>query len=202
MNTSVQVQYKSNVPSSDFANRLSDLDLLGELIGVEESRQQYSGSLSPFFSEGPESSHTKCAVARELVKRWLYEEAKHKEVFADPQAVAEYLKVHFRGREYESFVVLYLDAQHRLISVEEMFRGTVTQTSVYPREIVKSALRFNAVSTVLAHNHPSGSPTPSRVDERLTQVLKEALALVDVRVIDHLIIAGHSSLSFASTGIL
>jgi DNA repair protein RadC len=200
MNTSVQ--YKSNFPSHDFVNRLSDLDLLGELIGVEESRQQYQGSLQPFFAEGPATSHTKCAVARELVKRWLGEEMKSREVFADPQAVANYLKVHFYGREYESFVVLYLDAQHRLIDVEEIFRGTLTQTSVYPREIVKSSLRFNASSLVLAHNHPSGVPTPSRADECLTRVLKEALALVDVRVIDHLIIAGNCSLSFAEKGLL
>ena len=200
MNTSVQ--YKSNFPSNDFVNRLSDRDLLGELIGVEESRLQYQGSLQPFFSEGPDASHTKCAVARELVKRLLGEEMKAREVFADPQAVANFLKVHFYGREYESFVVLYLDAQHRLIEVEEAFRGTLTQTSVFPREILKAALRFNSSSVVLAHNHPSGLPTPSRADERLTQVLKEALALIDVRVIDHLIVAGNCSLSFAEKGLL
>ena len=200
MNTSVQ--YKSNFPSNDFVNRLSDRDLLGELIGVEESRLQYQGSLQPFFAEGPAQSNTKCAVARELVKRLLGEEMKAREVFADPQAVANFLKVHFYGREYESFVVLYLDAQHRLIEVEEPFFGTLTQTSVYPRNIVKSALRFSCVSVVLAHNHPSGLPTPSRADERLTQVLKEALAFVDVRVIDHLIVAGNCSLSFAEKGLL
>ena len=200
MNTSVQ--YKSNFPSHDFVTRLSDLDMLGELIGVEESRQQYQGSLQPFFAEGPATSHTKCAVARELVKRWLGEEMKSREVFADPQAVANYLKVHFYGREYESFVVLYLDAQHRLIDVEEIFRGTPAQTSVYPREIVKSSLLCNASSLVLAHSHPSGGPTPSRADECLTRVLKEALAVVDVRVIDHLIIAGSCSLSFAEKGLL
>ena len=128
MNTSVH--YTSNFPSNDFVNRLSDRDLLGELIGVEESRLQYQGSLQPFFSEGPDASHTKCAVARELVKRLLCEEMKAREVFADPQAVANFLKAHFYGREYESFVVLYLDAQHRLIEVEEAFRGTLTQTTV------------------------------------------------------------------------
>ncbi len=116
--------------------------------------------------------------------------------------MTDYLKVHFAGREYESFVVLYLDAQNSLIEVEELFRGTLTQTSVYPREVVKSALRFNAAAVMLAHNHPSGSVTPSRADEHLTQTLKAALALVDVRVLDHLVIAGNNSLSFAETGLL
>ncbi len=199
MNT--QVQFNSK-PSNDLVNRLSDADLLGELIGVQESRQHYQGSLVPFFGEGQAQSHTKCAVARELVKRWLHEEMKHREVFSDPRAVFEYLKVHFAGREYESFVVLYLDAQNRLIEVEELFRGTLTQTSVYPRELVKNALRFNCASVVLSHNHPSGVNTPSRADEHLTQLLKSALALVDVRVLDHIIVAGNSSLSFSEKGLL
>lgn len=188
MNTTVQ--YKSNFPSCDFVNRLSDRDLLGELIGVEESRQQYNGSLSPFFVEGPAASHTKCAVARELVKRWLYEEMAHRESLSDPRAVVEFLKVHFAGREYESFVVLYLDAQNRFIAVEEIFRGTLSETKVHVREIVKSALRFNAAGTLFSHNHPSGVPTISRADECITRVLKQALALVDVRVLDHIVIAG------------
>lgn len=202
MNTSVQVQYKSNFPSGEFVNRLSNVDLLGQLIGVEESRNEYHGSLSPFFSEGPSSSHTKCAVARELVKRWLYEEVKHKEVFADPRAVLEYLKVHFSGRGHESFVVLFLDAQNRLIEVEEVAIGTLTQASVYPREIVKKSLRFNCASVLFSHNHPSGVATPSRADEILTQTLKKALALIDVKVLDHIIIAGSDSRSFAEMGIL
>ncbi len=199
MNTTVQ--YSSNFPSSDFVNRLSDRDLLGELIGVEESRQ-YTGSLSPFFVEGPAASHTKCAVARELVKRWLYEEMVHREALSDPRAVVEFLKVHFAGREYESFVVLYLDAQHRLIALEEISRGTLSETKIYVREIVKSSLRFNAAGTLFSHNHPSGVPTISRADECITQVLKQALALVDVRVLDHIVIAGNQSRSFAETGIL
>lgn len=182
--------------------RRTDADLLGELIGVQESRKRYRGSLQPFFAGGKTQPHTKCAVARELVKRWLGEELKRIAVFAQPSAVTDYLKVHFAGREYESFVVLYLDAQNSLIEVEELFRGTLTQTSVYPREVVKSALRFNAAAVMLAHNHPSGSVTPSRADEHLTQTLKAALALVDVRVLDHLVIAGNNSLSFAETGLL
>lgn len=188
--------------ASDIVSRQTDADLLGELIGVQESRKRYRGSLQPFFAGGEAQSHTKCAVARELVKRWLGEELKRIAVFAQPSAVTDYLKVHFAGREYESFVVLYLDAQNSLIEVEELFRGTLTQTSVYPREVVKSALRFNAAAVIFAHNHPSGSVTPSRADELLTQTLKATLTLVDVRVLDHLVIAGNKSFSFAEIGLL
>lgn len=187
---------------SDVVGRRSDADLLGELIGVQESIRQYRGSLQPFFNDGETQPHKKCAVARELVKRWLNEELRRVAVFAQPSAVTDYLKVHFAGREYESFVVLYLDAQNCLIEVEELFRGTLTQTSVYPREVVKSALRFNAAAVMLSHNHPSGSVTPSRADEHLTQTLKAALALVDIRVLDHLVISGNASLSFAERGLI
>lgn len=187
---------------SDFVGRRSDADLLGDLIGVQESRQHYRGSLQPFFSDGKTQSHTKCAVARELVRRWQAEELKQVAVFAQPSAVTDYLKVHFAGREYESFVVLYLDAQNCLIEVEELFRGTLTQTSVYPREVVKAALSHNAASVIFSHNHPSGVPEPSRADENLTHALKAALALVDVRVLDHLVIAGNNSTSFAERGLL
>jgi DNA repair protein RadC len=97
---------------------------------------------------------------------------------------------------------LFLDAQNRLIAAEELFRGTLTQTSVYPREILKRALHHNAAAVILAHNHPSGVTEPSRADELLTRALREALQQVDVRVLDHLIVAGHQSLSFAERGLL
>ena len=194
--------HTGHTPPTACVGRRSDADLLGDLIGVQESRQHYRGSLQPFFADGETKSYTKCAVARELVRRWLGEELRRVTVFPQPSAVTEYLKVHFAGREYKSFVVLYLDAQNCLIELEELFRGTLTQTSVYPREVVKSALRFNAAAVMLSHNHPSGSVTPSRADEHLTQTLKAALSLVDVRVLDHLVIAGNNALSFAETGLL
>lgn len=103
---------------------------------------------------------------------------------------------------YEVFAVVFVDAQHRVIEYREMFRGTLTQTSVYPREVVKEALTLNAAGVILSHNHPSGVPEPSRADEYLTQTLKSALALVDVRVLDHLIVAGGQVLSFAERGLL
>jgi len=119
-----------------------------------------------------------------------------------PNAVRDYLTLLLSGREHEVFVTLFLDAQHRVISSEEMFRGTLTQTSVYPREVVKASLRANAAAVIFAHNHPSGVAQPSAADELLTRQLKEALALVDVRVLDHFIIAGRSALSFAERGLL
>ena len=183
--------------------RVSDMELLSQLIGTQECQRLYSGSLQPFFGiDSGEGVPIQCLVARELVKRWLAEEMEGRAVFATPDAVKDYLKLHFAGREYESFVVLYMDAQNCLLAVEELFRGTLTQTSVYPREVVKSALRINAAGVMFSHNHPSGSVTPSRADEHLTQTLKAALALVDVRVLDHLVIAGNNALSFAETGLL
>ena len=181
----------------------SDAELLSQLIGTQECQRLYSGSLQPFFGrDSSEGVPAQCLVARELVKRWLAEELARRAVFAAPDAVKDYLKLHFAGREYESFVVLYLDAQNCLIEVEDLFRGTLTQTSVYPREVVKSALRFNAAAVMLSHNHPSGSVIPSRADEHLTQALKAALALVDVRVLDHLVIAGNNALSMAESGLI
>ena len=181
----------------------SDLALLRQLIGVQESTRLYRGSLGPFFVDSSLGSPPeKCTVARELVKRWLSEQLQSRPAFENPDAVSDFLKIHFAGREYESFVVLFLDAQNRLISAQELFRGTLTQTSVYPREIVKAALSQNAACVMFSHNHPSGVPQPSRADEALTQTLKAALALVDVRVLDHLVIAGNRSMSFAETGLL
>ena len=180
----------------------SDRELLAKLIGVRATTKLYQGSLQPLFSDDHRQQHQKCAVARELIKRWLHEEIKRECVLSSPLAVRDYLRLHFAGREYESFVALWLDAQNRLIAAEELFRGTLTQTSVYPREVVKAALRHNAGAVILAHNHPSGMAEPSRADELLTTNLKQALALVDVRVLDHFIVAGAATISFAERGLL
>jgi DNA repair protein RadC len=119
-----------------------------------------------------------------------------------PGAVRDYLRLALSGREHEVFVCIWVDAQHRAIALEEAFRGTLTQTSVYPREIVKAALRNNAAAVIFAHNHPSGVAQPSQSDELLTRNLKEALALVEVRVLDHLVVAGAQAISFAERGLL
>lgn len=184
-------------------SRLSDTALLEKLIGVRQTQKRYRGSLGEMFT----SSHLstlpeRCVVARELVKRWLDEELKRECVLNAPSTVRDCLKLQFAGQESESFVALFLDSQHRLIALHELFRGTLTQTSVYPREVVKAALRVNAAAIIFAHNHPSGVAEPSQADQQLTTALKQALALVDVRVLDHFIVAGASVLSFAERGLL
>ena len=182
---------------------LSDLALLQKLIGVQQSRKLYRGSLQPLFATSETgTAQEKCMVAKELVRRWLGEQIKRQCLLSAPAAARDYLRLHFAGQEHESFMVLFLDAQNYLIASTELFRGTLTQTSVYPREIVKEALRHNAGAVIFAHNHPSGATEPSRADEMLTQSLKQALALVDVKVIDHFVVAGVSILSFAERGLL
>ena len=141
-------------------------------------------------------------AALELARRALKEEIATRDALSSPRAVRDYLRLALAGREQEVFVVLLLDAQHRVIATEELFRGTLTQTSVYPREVVKCALRHNAAAMIFAHNHPSGVAEPSHADEILTRSLKSALALVDVQVLDHFIVAGTRTMSFAERGLL
>ena len=138
----------------------------------------------------------------EMARRALAEQMQARPVFDSPGRVKDYLSLHLRGREHEVFVVMFLDGQHRLLGIEDMFRGTLAQTSVYPREVVKRALALNAGAVVLAHNHPSGLAEPSRADEFLTQTLKSALQLVDVRVLDHLVVGQGQVVSFAERGLL
>ena len=119
-----------------------------------------------------------------------------------PANVRDYLKLTLAGRERESFICVLLDSQHRVIEFAELFAGTLTQASVYPREVVKAALAVNAGAVIFAHNHPSGVAQPSQADELLTRQLKEALALVDVKVLDHFVVAGTAALSFAERGLI
>lgn len=148
------------------------------------------------------ASYTRLQAAIELSKRLLREEAQRPAPMNSPLAARSYLCLALAGQAHEIFTVLFLDAQHRLIACEEMFRGTLTQTSVYPREVVKQALRHNCAAVILAHNHPSGVAEPSRADQALTHALQGALALVDVRVLDHIVVAGSQSVSFAERGLL
>ena len=184
--------------------RLSDTELLQKLIGVRQTRKHYQGSLSALFASEhpPVKLPEKFIVARELVRRWLDEELRRDCVLNSPEAVRDCLKIHFAGKEIESFVALYLDSQHRLLVIEELFRGTLTQTTVYPREVVKAALKSNCSAIIFSHNHPSGIAEPSKADEILTKALQQALALVDIQVLDHFIVAGADVLSFAERGLL
>ena len=135
-------------------------------------------------------------------RRVLSQRVRRGATMSSPQAVKDYLRLEIGVLEHEVFYVLFLDAQHRIIALKQMFRGTVTQTSVYPREVVKESRAMNAAAVILAHNHPSGAAESSRADEFLTQTLKTALALVDVRVLDYLVVAGADVSSFAEKGLL
>ena len=142
------------------------------------------------------------AAVVELARRSAREDLRAGSALTSPGAVRDYLRLCLASRPHEVFVVLFLDAQHRVLSDAELFRGTLTQTSVYPREVVKAALAANAAAVIFAHNHPSGVAQPSQADELLTRQLKDALALVEVRVLDHFIVAGGHTLSFAERGLL
>ncbi|MGE0557912.1 MAG: DNA repair protein RadC [Burkholderiales bacterium] len=150
---------------------------------------------------GP-AKYAQLQAALEIARRTLREKLDAGAALSTPQTVRDYLRLMLHGRPHEVFVVVFLDAQHRVVASEEMFRGTLTQTSVYPREVVKRTLHHNAAAVIFAHNHPSGVAEPSRADEALTAALKQALALVDVRVLDHFIVAGDCALSFAERGLL
>jgi DNA repair protein RadC len=150
---------------------------------------------------GP-AKRAEIAAVIEMARRALAQPLHAAPVFDAPQQVKDYVALHLGARTQEVFAVLFLDGQHRLLRLEEMFHGTLAQTSVYPREVVKRALQLNAGAVILAHNHPSGVAEPSRADEYLTQALKSALQLVDVRVLDHLVVGQGSIVSFAERGLL
>ncbi|WP_416462717.1 RadC family protein [Rubrivivax gelatinosus] len=138
----------------------------------------------------------------ELARRALAARVRAAPVFDAPDKVRDYVALHLAGRDHEVFAVLFLDSQHRLIVMEEMFQGTLTQTSVYPREVARRALALNAGAVILAHNHPSGVAEPSRADEFLTQTLRQALQLLDVRVLDHLVVGRGQVVLMAERGLV
>ena len=204
------------------ASALADAELLAILLrtgvrgasAVDLARELITrfGSIGALLAAEP----TKLAAARglgsaklavlqavlELARRALKEEISRGNALSSPSAVRDFLRLVLSGREREVFLALFLDAQHRVLAVEELFIGTLTQTSVYPREVVKTALRHNAAAMIFAHNHPSGIAEPSNADELLTRTLKTALALVDIQVLDHFIVAGGTTTSFAERGLL
>jgi DNA repair protein RadC len=148
------------------------------------------------------AKYAQLQAVMEMARRALAEQMQHGDVLSSPAAVRDYLRFTLKERSYEVFAAVFLDAQNRVIGLEELFRGTLTQTSVYPREVVKRALAHNAAALILAHNHPSGVAEASQPDRLLTQQLKQALGLVDVRVLDHFIVADAQILSFAESGLL
>ena len=190
---------------------MSDADLLSLLVGPRSAQRllhDAGRSLYVVFNDeeavrGPDRrAERKVKVAKELVRRMLREALRKRDTLSSPLLVRDFLRTSLDGREYEVFMGIFLDSQNRLIAAEEMFRGTLTQTSVFPREVVKRSLYFNAAAVIFAHNHPSGLAEPSFADEALTRALKQALALVDVKVLDHFIVAGGGVLSFCERGLL
>jgi len=200
----------------------TDLDLLTVLLGdrrkatkifakakfslfaLLHSQPQQNGDLfcSEHASAYGDDPFIKLQAAVELAARSLTEQLTIRESLTSPGAVRDLLSLKLAGLPHEVFICIQLDAQHRVIAVEELFRGTLTQTSVYPREVVKAALRANAAAVIFAHNHPSGVAQPSQSDELLTRNLREALSLVEIKVLDHFIVAGNQALSFAERGLL
>ncbi len=183
----------------------SAVDLGRDMVG-------HFGSLNGLFSAtladfsvlnglGP-AKFAQLQAVLELARRAIAEQLQAGVTLSSPQAVKQYLQLLLGNKPYESFAVLFLDVKNRLIASDELFRGTLTHTSVYPREVVKASLSHNAASIILAHNHPSGNPEPSAADQTLTSALKQALGLVDVRVLDHFIVAGSQIYSFAEHGLL
>lgn len=204
------------------ASSLSDAELLAIFLrtgvtgksAVDLARElvQQFGTLTNLFAASKEefcavhgmgqAKYVQLQAVLEMSRRALQEEMLSGDALNSPRAVREYLQLSLRTRQQEVFVALFLDAQHRVIASEELFQGTLTQTSVYPREVVKRALHHNAAAVIFAHNHPSGVAEPSQSDQLLTDALKQALQLVDVRVLDHFIVAGAGCLSFAEKGLL
>jgi DNA repair protein RadC len=169
--------------------------------GLSGLLQAGHADLKAFKGLGP----SKCAqllAVLELARRAMAEQLRERPALASPEAVARYLQLHLAARQHEVFAVLFLDSQHRLIALEEMFRGTLTRTSVYPREVVLRALHHHAGAVILARNHPSGQVQASAADKAVTQSLQAALGLVDIQVLDHVIVAPGASLSMASEGLM
>ena len=203
------------------ATVLSDAELVAVLLrtgvrgksAVELARElleKYDG-ITKLLNAGQQLAQVKglgpaktaqLAAALELARRSAQETIREAKLLTSPGAVRDYLRIAIGGRPYEVFVCIWLDAQHRVIKFDEPFRGTLTQTSVYPREVVKMALQTNAAAVIFAHNHPSGVAQPSQADELLTHNLRDALALIEVKVLDHFIIAGNQAISFAERGLL
>lgn len=183
----------------------SAVDLARELLNSFGNLTELFAAGEAVFCQKPGMGPAKYAqlqAVMEMARRALQERIRQRDAFASPQAVRDYLRLKLEGRAQEVFVGIFLDAQNRVIADEELFSGTLTQTSVYPREVVKRALHHNAASMIFAHNHPSGVAEASGADKLLTSALKSALALVDVRTLDHFIVGSGAMLSFSEQGLI
>jgi len=175
--------------------------LLWEFEGLAGLVHAGAAELGRMKGLGP-AKRAELAAVLEIARRALRQQLRQAPVFDAPQKVKDFVALRLGGLPHEVFAVLWLDAQHRLIDMQELFRGSLAQTSVYPREVVRQALALNAGAAILAHNHPSGIAEPSRADEALTQSLVSALRLIEVRVLDHLVVGTGSVVSFAERGLM
>jgi DNA repair protein RadC len=175
------------------------VETFGGLAGLLHTDARALGRIKGL---GGPAKRSQLVAVLELARRAMAEQLRARQVLDTPEALSHYLQLHLAHRGHEVFAVLFLDAQHRMIALEEMFRGTLAETSVYPREVVVRALYHQAAAVVLAHNHPTGLVRPSRADEALTRGLRAALALVDVRVLDHVIVGPGQALSMAQQGLM
>jgi DNA repair protein RadC len=183
----------------------SAVDLARELLTRFGNLTQLVAASEADFCETKgmgQAKYVQLQAVLEMSRRALKEELHRGDALNSPRVVRDYLQLLLGGRQQEVFLVLFLDTQHRVIASEELFHGTLSQTSVYPREVVKRALAHNAAAVILAHNHPSGVAEPSQSDQLLTDALKQALSLVDVRVLDHFVVAAGQTLSFAEKGLI
>ena len=183
----------------------SAVDLARELLHAFGSLTTLTQTSLDAFCAMPGLGPAKYAqlqAVMEMARRVLKEQAKLRDALTSPQAVRDYLRLQLASLEYEVFMAVFLDTQNRVIAMEELFRGSLRETSVYPREVVKRALHLNASALIFAHNHPSGVAEPSAADTAITRTLKQALALVDVRVLDHFIVAAGGGVSLAERGLV
>lgn len=183
----------------------SAVDLARELLARFGSLNALFAADLRAFCQTPgmgEAKYAQLQAVLEMARRALTEELKERDTLSTPQAVRDYLRLKLQGRPREVFMALFLDARNRVLAEEELFAGSLTQTSVHPREVVKRALHHNAAALILAHNHPSGAAEPSGADHHLTGALKQALALVEVQVLDHFIVGDGHAFSFAERGLL
>ncbi len=192
------VAVADNSPTADRTPALTPPPGFDGLAGL---LQASADDLKRIKGLGP-AKRAELVAVLELARRAMAQTLQTRSVLDSPEAMSHYLQLQLAGRGHEVFCVLFLDAQHRLLALEELFRGTLTQTSVYPREVVLRALHHQAAAVVLAHNHPSGNAQPSKADEALTRVLAAALMLLDIRVLDHIIVAPGGSFSFLQHGLL
>ncbi len=190
---------RSGPPATGLAGRL--LTRFGSLRAVIRAPEEEIARLRGAGTQAPRHA-ARLAAAAELVRRSLLEQAREEDVIASPDALRDFLRLTLADREREVFIAVYLDNRHRVLAVEELFQGTLTQTSVHPREVVRAALRHNAAATIVAHNHPSGVAQASQADRTLTEQLRATLSHVDVRLLDHFIITPQAAISFAETGLL